>query len=162
VKTHSFRMRPDLITGALLFLTLGGGAFCQDKKECSVRIASPKADDRLGAEVNVEGSAALPGGGARLWVFSHRKGIALWWPQGGGAAEVDGKGRWVVVATLGQDRDRGFPFEILAVVISAEESAKIDAWFRKSEQTGDYQGMRLPPFIPGCGPGQRIDVMKTN
>ena len=57
---------------------------------------------------------------------------------------------------------RRYALTILAVVISAEESAKLDAWFQKSAETGDYQGMRLPPFVASCGPGQRIDVMKTN
>jgi hypothetical protein len=163
MERFSFRMRPDLIACTVLFLSLGG-ALCQEKKPqaCSVQITAPKPDQRVGADVAVEGSAVLPSGGAQLWVFAHRKGLALWWPQGGGAAEIDKKGQWTVLTTFGQDQDRGFSFEILAVVLSAEESAKLNAWFVRSEQTGTYNGMRLPPFVTSCGPGERITVMRTN
>jgi len=127
---------------------------------CSVTIASPKNAERHGADVLVSGKATLPAGGS-LWVFAHRKGVALWWPQGGGAASVKPGGDYSVLATLGGPQDLGADFEIRAQMVDRADNAKLEAWFKNAEEKGSYPGMRLPAALDGCGIPPEVTVTKT-
>ena len=55
---------------------------------CAVTIVSPKTGEKHGPDVLVSGTATVPAG-RHLWIFARRKGVAIWWPQGGGAASVE-------------------------------------------------------------------------
>src|SRR5262249_3788687 len=96
-----------------------------------------------------------------LHVFSRRKGLRVVWPQGGGHAVVDRRGEFSVLTTLGEPRDKGQEFEIVAAVLDAAENAKIDAWFKRADETGRYPGIALPSFIAGCGAPAQVTVIKT-
>ena len=56
-----------------------------------------------------------------------------------------------VLATLGEDRDKGQRFDIFVQVVDADENAKIQKWYKRSAETNQYPGMTLPPFLAGCG-----------
>jgi hypothetical protein len=125
---------------------------------CTVTITSPKTGEKHGPDVLVKGAAAVPAG-RHLWVFAHRKGVAIWWPQGGGAATVE-RGEYSVLASLGGPQDLGADFEILAQVLEGSDDATLNAWFKVAEQTGKYPGMRLPPAADGCGTPPKVTVTK--
>lgn len=137
------------------------GALAQTAKSspCDVTVTAPSTGAKAGSDVLVSGRATVPPGSA-LWAFAHRKGLAIWWPQGGGPAEVD-RGEYSVLVTLGGPQDVGAEFEILVEVVDGAESAKLDAWFKRADATGNYPGMGLPTFVAGCGVPPRITVVKT-
>src|SRR5207245_2429562 len=89
-------------------------------KSCRVDIRTPKTGTPalVGDSENVSGTAVKPER-AQLWLFAHRKGLALWWPQGGGAAKMQGN-TWQVVAFFGVARDIGSEFEITASVVTED------------------------------------------
>jgi hypothetical protein len=101
----------------------------------------------------------VPAGNA-LWAFAHRKGLAIWWPQGGGAAAIDQRGEYDVLVSLGGPQDVGAEFDIILQVVDGAESAKLDAWFKRSAETGNYPGMTLPAFVSGCGVPPKVTVIK--
>lgn len=120
----------------------------QKAAECEVQIVSPQAGNRVSAEGMVEGTANMPAG-KHLWIFAHRKGLALWWPEGGGPALVQ-NGRWQVLVTFGLPRDAGSDFEITAAVVDDARNAELLNWVKKAEETGNYPGIVLPASVSGC------------
>ncbi len=126
-------------------------------EKCVVEIQSPRAGTSVGAEALVSGEATIPAD-KYLWVFLHRVGVAVWWPQGNGAAGFDGN-RWSVLATFGDER--GSQFEIEALVLEGLENQNLEKWYKNGEITGKYPGMKLPAFVSGCTP-VRIKVTKLN
>ncbi len=153
----------DLKVVACLLLAFGVfplGALAQTPRAsaCDVTVTTPNTGDRAGADVLVSGKATVPAGNA-LWAFAHRKGLAVWWPQGGGA--VLKSGEYSVLVTLGVPQDVGAEFEIVVQVVDSAESARLDAWFKRADATGAYPGIMLPAFVTGCGAPPRITVVKT-
>jgi hypothetical protein len=139
-------------------VVLQGVSFGQQRAEaCRVEVTSPKSGDTVANEGEVQGTATLPPG-KKLWVFAHRRGLALWWPQGGGPAEVS-KEKWDVLVTYGQERDRGSGFEVAAVVLDEKESADMLNTVKRYEERGEYPGVRLPPPARDC-PIAKIAVTK--
>jgi hypothetical protein len=112
---------------------------------CVVEINAPAMNARLGETANVAGAASIPPG-TRLWVFAHRKGLALWWPQGSGPAKLDGD-KWQVVAYLGVPRDIGSEFEIAERVIDAKGNSNLEKWVKDTEDTGPQclNGFQVAP-----------------
>jgi hypothetical protein len=66
-----------------------------------------------------------------------------------------------VLATVGGEQDRAARFEVIAGVVDAATSARLDKWFVEAEKTGTYNGMRLPEFDKRCGAPRMIEVTKT-
>lgn len=138
-----------VLRGVMVVFTLSTTIFpllAQDK--CSVEIVTPQSGESVQENTQVKGTASFTPG-KFLWVFAHRKGLALWWPQGAGSAVVTG-GKWEIMATLGQDRDVGREFEIAATVVDANTNQDLLAWVKKAEETGNYPGMRFPPSTKEC------------
>jgi hypothetical protein len=131
----------------------------QTPAACSVTIAGPKTGERLGPDVLVTGTASVPTG-RYLWTFSHRRGLSVWWPQGGAAASVE-NGQFAVLTTLGVPQDVGSEFEIRVQVVDGSENSRLDSWFKRAETSGSYQGMSLPPSVEGCGIPPRVVVIKS-
>jgi hypothetical protein len=150
-----------LVCGCLVISLFAVYANAQAAKEgrCTVEITEPKTGESVGAEALVSGVARIPAG-TYLWVFTHRKGLAIWWPQGGGAAAIE-NGKWSVLVTFGGPQDRGAPFEVAALVVDHATHAKLEAWFKQAEESKSYPGMRLPVFVEGCEP-PKITVTKAN
>src|ERR1035438_9069066 len=120
----------------------------QHVESCRVEFTEPKQGDLVSNEGDVKGVATLPPG-KHLWVFAHRRGLALWWPQGGGPAQVD-KQKWLAVVTYGQDRDRASECEVAAVVLEERDHAEMLNVVKRYEERGEYPGVRLPPPAGGC------------
>jgi hypothetical protein len=115
---------------------------------CIVTITGPVQGAKVGEAENVVGSACIVPG-TRLWLFVHRKGLALWWPQGGGPAKID-DGKWQIVAYFGVSRDIGNEFEITARVLELAEDQNMEAWVSRVAATGQYPGIPMPPSVSGC------------
>jgi hypothetical protein len=128
--------------------------------ECRVAISAPQFDDKEGADVLVSGPATVPPDGF-LWVFARRQGLELVWPQGGNHARID-RGEYRVLATLGEPRDKGKRFDLIVQIVDSVENAKLEAWFKTADETGRYPGIRLPPFLSGCGAPATVTVVKTD
>lgn len=125
-------------------------AVAQDKpNSCGVEFTTPQSGDRVAGEGNVSGSAKNLPPGAHVWVFAHRRGLGLWWPQGGGAAKVQ-EGKWLAFVTYGQSRDLGSDFELTTAVLGDTSDADMNNWIKRAEETGQYPGIRLPASLQGC------------
>lgn len=120
----------------------------QQTERCRVEFTDPKQGDAVSDVGDVKGTATIPSG-KHLWIFAHRRGLALWWPQGGGAAQIDNQ-KWVTFVTYGQDRDRGSEFEVAAVVLEEKEHADMLNIIKRYEERGEYPGVRLPPPTHDC------------
>lgn len=116
---------------------------------CSVTITSPKSGQTVAEDAQVEGTASIPAGSS-LWVFAHRKGLQLWWPQGGGPATTSSSGKWQTVVTFGTDRDTGREFEIATAVVDANTSEQLRSWVKRAEESGRYPGLQFPSMAAGC------------
>lgn len=139
-------MNVQSAAGLALFTLLSASAAAQ---ECSVSIVNPKGGQIVNEDANVDGKAAIPPG-RFLWLFSHRKGLQLWWPQGGGAATISKDGKWQIVVTFGTERDVGREFEVAAVVVDSDTNERLRAWVTRAEETGRYPGIQLPSAVSGC------------
>ena len=136
----------------LLILMTSGlwmGAAQEKANSCSVEITSPQSGDRVSGEGDATGSAKNLPPGAHVWIFGHRRGLGLWWPQGGGAAQVR-DGKWRVFVTYGQNRDLGSDFELTTAVLADADDAAMNNWIKRAEETGQYPGIRLLPSLQGC------------
>ncbi|MGE3781621.1 MAG: hypothetical protein AB7H71_02610 [Alphaproteobacteria bacterium] len=127
---------------------------------CSVEILSPVMNARVGEASNVSGSATIPAG-TKLWIFAHRKGLALWWPQGGGFAQIDNDKQWTVLVFFGVERDIGSQFEITARVVEPTENRELEAWVRRSVETRQYPGIPMPRAVPSCLVNNGTNVIVT-
>ncbi len=138
----------------LLVLSITQIALAQpQEKGCSIKITKPVEGERIETEAEVQGTAKVPAG-RYLWTFARRKGLAIWWPQGGGSASINRGGQWQVLVSLGSDRDERAVFEILALVVDERANDALNAWVRRAEDTGRYPGMRLPAGVEGCNIAQ--------
>jgi hypothetical protein len=115
----------------------------------AVNILTPPRGASVGDTGVVEGSAAMPSG-SYLWVLARRKDIAGWWPQGAGAAVVNGN-RWGVPASFGGLRDAGHDFEIAALIVGQSTHELWTDWVARVKETGLFPPVRLPPvgFVLG-------------
>jgi tetratricopeptide (TPR) repeat protein len=119
---------------------------------CEVNITRPRTGDPVGGEAVISGDAQIPEG-TNLWVFLHRVGLAIWWPQGGGPAAIKNDGRWKVLATLDpNDQNWDTQYEVSALVLDAAASAKLDKWYEDGQGSGSYHGIRLPASVKDCAP----------
>jgi hypothetical protein len=143
---------------AIAFLVGTSMSHLLAQEKCSVEILTPLSGVTVQENTQVKGTASFSPG-RFLWVFAHRKGLALWWPQGAGSAVVT-SGRWEVMATLGQDRDVGREFEIVAAVVDASTNQDLLAWFKRAEESGNNQGINLPSTVGECRIAATT-VMKT-
>jgi hypothetical protein len=125
--------------------------------DCKVEILTPKTGARVGASGLVTGTANVKEN--YLWVFAGRRGIALTWPQGSGAAAVR-DGEWEVLVHFGGPQDRGAQFRVSAAVVDAKVNRDLDAWVQRSDASGDYRGIRFPLIAEGCGKPAEITVVK--
>jgi len=140
-------MQVMLSLSLLIPMICSAWAQAQDQG-CSVKINAPSNQQTVGETGDVSGTGAIPAG-TYLWVFDHRKGIALWWPQGGGSAVIT-RGSWDVLANFGLDRDNGSQFEIVAVVVDQKTNDELLNWVKGAEETGRYPGMELPHTVAAC------------
>jgi len=137
------------VTMILLAASLWTGAAQDKNNSCNVNFTTPQSGDRVAAEGDVSGSAKNLPPGAHIWVFAHRRGLGLWWPQGGGSAKVR-EGKWRVVVTYGQNRDLGSEFELTTAVLADADDSDMNNWIKRAEETGQYPGIRLPASVQGC------------
>jgi len=133
---------------SLSFLVKGGAVDQNPPGPCKITITSPRAGTSVTSEADVLGTASIPPG-THLWVFVHRRGLALWWPQGGGPASLT-EGQWRVLATFGQTKDAGSDFEITVAIVDTAKNNELLNWVERAEKSGTYPGMRLPTSIEGC------------
>jgi hypothetical protein len=105
----------------------------------------------------VEGTANIPTKGF-LWVLAHKKGLAGWWPQGGGPVTTNG--RWEVNVFYGQARDNGSSFEVVAVIVDNDTNNRLKRWVDEAPGKG-YAPTLFPSSFSGC-PKAQITVVKVS
>ncbi len=152
-------MRLQLVAAIFAMASLGIMSAKQKQQTCNIVITTPSEGDSVQGEGQVEGTATVPAG-THLWIFAHRKGLGLWWPEGGGSAPISAKGKWEVLVTYGIPRDAGSDFEITTAVVSDADNDRLLNWVKRAEETGQYPGMRLPASVEGCPTPRRV-VKKT-
>jgi hypothetical protein len=129
----------------------------QPSESCRAEFTDPKQGDTVSNDGNAKGTATVAPG-KHLWIFAHRRGLALWWPQGGGPAQLENQ-KWVAFVTYGQDRDRGSEFELAAIMLEEKDHADMLNVVKRYEERGEYPGVRLPPHARDC-PMTKIVVIK--
>jgi len=127
-------------------------------EEMSVTITYPTNKSKVGREVLVRGKALIPGG-QYLWILARRTDFKpLWWPQR--EAEVDPTtGEWKAIAILGGPQDIGWEFDVGVIVVNSEGHAKLQDYWIKSMQSGDWRPIQIPKTTVAP---QLIRVMKTS
>lgn len=115
-------------------------------QETALTIFSPEPHSEVGATVKVEGFSRVSEG-RYLWVFTHREGLEVWWPQGGRVVPDD-SGLWRQVVQLGQPRDIGFDFEIAAIWVNDLLNQELRDYLVRGENEGRWPGIRLPEGSP--------------
>jgi hypothetical protein len=165
MQTHSWwTRRGSLMSDVLLasILLAGGGvAFAQQpqpRHNCTVGIESPSEGQSVSPEGDVEGTATVPAG-KFLWVLARRRGLHDWWPQGGGAAQIN-QGSWQVPVTYGAPLDAGHDFDIAATVVEPVENTRLDRWVQTANSTGRYPPVVFPTAAVGC-PIARLTVHRA-
>src|ERR1700733_2298506 len=118
---HSSRFFVTVICITSLVSPFAALAQKQGEKSCTVEFSQPKQGNSVSGQAKASGTAAFPSG-KHLWIFAHIQGLALWWPQCGGPAQVNGD-KWVCQVTYGQERDRGSDFEVAAVVLDDKDDS---------------------------------------
>lgn len=111
-------------------------------------ITSPVNGARCGAQVKVSGTAEKVDG-KHLWLFSHRAGLNMWWPQSGEVV-VNDDHSWVQGVYLGQQQDVGFDFEITAIWVDNGVHRQMSDYLVSGGITGHYPGIPLPEGFPSC------------
>jgi len=129
----------------------------QGEKSCTAEFSEPRQGSSVSGQGKASGTATFPPG-KHLWIFAHIQGLALWWPQCGGPAQIE-KDRWVCQVTYGQERDRGSDFEVAAVVLDDKDDTDMRNVI-KGYQKGEYAGVELPPPTEGCAISKVIVTRK--
>ena len=113
-----------------------------------VIIVSPKPGAEVGATARIEGESARIEG-KYLWVFSHREGLGVWWPQGG-TVELKDDGSWRQGVFLGTPEDIGFDFVITAIWVDGKTNRELKDYLARGEKTQHYPGISLPDGSPSA------------
>ena len=132
----------------LMATLFAGAAGYAQAQECSVAVVSPSPNGKVAEADTVTGPAALPAD-TYLWVFTHRKGVAMWWPQGGTPATVS-EGSFTAPAYFGTAAENGMAFEIAVAVVDKQTNEKLLQYSRKAASSGQYPGMDFPATVRSC------------
>ena len=128
----------------LLVDTCANPVGAQDRSQpCAVTAQSP---GRVSSTGQLTGTATLPPG-AHLWVLARMKGLAGWWPQGGGPAVVENDGRWTVHVTYGTPTDLGM-FDVAVVVVGPRANQELMTWVANAPPA--YAPTQFPNTPPQC------------
>lgn len=147
------------VRGLLVSAVLISALAAAKAQQCEISITAPDKGAKVGATGTVEGKAKVPPKG-HLWVLSHRRGLADWWPQGGAEAVVADDGSWEVTVYYGQARDVGSSFEVAAVVVGDTDNGQLKKWVAEAPDKG-YPGRGFPNAYEGCLV-KKVAVQKTS
>ena len=109
---------------------------------CGLDILFPDRGAVVADTGTVEGRAEPPAH-SYLWVLVRRKDFDGWWPQGGGAVEIE-TGRWTVTVNYGGPQDAGCEFEIAALVVGRSTHDLWTDWVARVKETGEFPPVPLP------------------
>lgn len=137
--------------------TLGGSSAYA---ACQIQIEHPGDKADVGQTAQVSGKVEKPAG-TFLWLLAHRKGIAPWWPQGGGPTIPDPQtGAWSTTVFFGVPRDVNSEFEVVAIVVDKPGNDILVKWAADAEKTQIYVPISMPNPVADCTP-QTLVVKKT-
>jgi hypothetical protein len=126
---------------------------------CKISIDSPATGATVGRSGTVEGTAVVPLG-KYLWGFGHLVGDSEVWPQGGGPRILT-DGRFMLRARYGEASDIGENFEVVFVIVSADQNAQLLSWVEASKHIAPPPSTKMPDSVEGC-PIARIAVKKVS
>lgn len=157
--------RKALLSG-LAFLSLlisslaAYGGDSRSRPACLIQLAEPREGQQVGQSVTVKGKATLPAGG-HLWVFARRENFGdqdVWWPQAEGRIDP-GTGEWKVSASIGEQRDIGWSFDIAVAVFEEDDNLELKSYIREAMKTGSWLPIEMPSSI--CPP-RLLKVKKSS
>lgn len=120
---------------------------------CTVRIREPRPSQKVPGRIEVVGNARIPDG-HHLWVFARRIDFSsLWWPQGEGT--VDDNGKWRAVAILGEPRDVGEVFELTAAIFPPVQHQRL---LSSAVKSGEPRPIEMP--AAACA-AEVVEVKRT-
>jgi hypothetical protein len=110
---------------------------------CAVAIDRPHSGQTAGATTAVEGTATLAPG-HHLWIFARRVDFApRWWLQGEATVNLTTH-QWRSYATLGEDRDAGWKFDLAAAVFGEDQHQQLAHISANEKETGHYLPHEMP------------------
>jgi hypothetical protein len=117
-------------------------------QNCGVRINRPTEGTQVAGTALVSGTATIPPNG-HLWILAHQVGINGYWPQGSGAAQINGR-NWEILVYFGIPGNLGL-FEVIAIVVDDQTHRNLNDWVQKAPNTSPaYQPIPLPTALEGC------------
>ena len=111
--------------------------------QAKVEILAPQSGATVTSIGMVDGSADIPPD-SFLWVLARRKDFHGWRPQGTGDVPLEGN-RWSVSVTYGGPQDKGFDFELAALVVQQSTHELWTDWVARVSKTGVFPPVQLPP-----------------
>jgi hypothetical protein len=117
---------------------------------CSLQITRPVGGALVSPQDNVDGTAAEIPPGDFVWVLARIRGISGWYPQGSGPVTFQTGSQWTVFVTYGTLSDAGRQFEVMVGVFDAASNTDLQQWVSRSNDSGVYRPMQLPPTVPTC------------
>lgn len=109
-------------------------------------IMSPRDGDECSRILRVEGRSVAVAG-RHLWLFAHRRGLSVWWPQGGEVL-VEDDGSWMQSSFLGNAADVGFKFEVKVMWVDEDVHTQMEDYLHRGESAQYFPGIRLPEGSP--------------
>ncbi len=120
-----------------------------------LRVTSPTEGEGVGRIVTIQGNGRrIPD--RHLWVFAHRRGLSVWWPQGG-EINLQANGDWMQNVFIGQEQDVGFSFEIVAQWVDEAAHRELMNYMQQGEVSNYFPGILLPKGTPIA----RVEVKKV-
>jgi hypothetical protein len=153
-----------LLMIAALLIALGGTISAQPSHQtCEVTIAAPTAEEPVGAQGDVAGTARIPKN-SFLWIFSRRDDQPrnfLWPQQGIGAEDLSqdtqgGIPKFEASIHYGERFDTNKNFRVLLVVVDALQNQKLEKWREEAPGNGYKPWIGLPRSVDGCTPTQVV------
>ena len=159
--THRIFGAPTLFITVLLVMSIRIGHGYAQQEPFDVKMTHPPEGGKVGKEVMVQGTAAIPNG-HYLWVLARRIDFApLWWPQRPAPLEepTTQKQKWQATAVFGGPQDVGWDFHIQVITVNEEGHKQLMEYWKTAMRTGDWRPIEIPPVT---SPPRIVRVKKVS
>ena len=159
--THRIWGAPTWCITVLLVMSISLGHGYAQQERFDVKMTHPPEGGKVGKEVIVQGTAAIPNG-HYLWVLARRIDFApLWWPQRPAPLEepTTHKQKWQATAVFGGPQDVGWEFDVGVITVDKEGHRKLMEYWKTAMRTGDWRPIEIPPVT---SPPRIVKVKKIS
>jgi hypothetical protein len=153
-----------IITTVLAAVLLIGlpGVLSAQAQACLVAIKAPTGEEPVGAQGDVTVTAQIPRN-AYVWLLARRDDQPknFLWPQQGIAAadlvqQSGGPPKFEASVHYGEPSDTNKNFRVIAIVVDADQSQKLENWREEAPTKGYRPWIGLPRSVEGCTPAQVV------